>query len=379
METTVATRDPLQALELRVFDGPQSGARAPLATGVGCVLASHPDGHAEGADVVLREGGAPARVRITADLRDALLEVLEGEVQLGDQVLSAGASSPWAMHMRLKIGSSIVAFGRAALPKWPLAIGSASAVEPHTETSVAAPVKPRRTSLARRAEFWLAMTGGGVLLACGAALWTAHLSAKPHEDIVMPPPPSLAVQLQKSEFSTLTARTLQDGRTELRGRLATLAERGRLDTWLAERQLNPAVEVQVDETLVRDVTETFRINGVSVRATVAGLGAVDAEAVERDNNKLARAEEVVRRDVRGLTKLTVRNNATPLPKPLPPVPDDPGKRIASLVPGEPAYLVTADGSRYFLGSMLPTGHKIARIAHQSVTLEREGEQTTLNF
>src|SRR6185436_19263581 len=98
-------------------------------------------------------------------------------------------------------------------------------------------------------------------------------------------------------------RTLQDGRTELRGRLATLAERGRLDTWLAERQLSPAVDVQVDENLLRDVTETFRINGVSVRATVAGAGAVDAEAVERDNNKLARAEEVVRRDVRGLTNL----------------------------------------------------------------------------
>jgi type III secretion protein D len=377
METTVATRDPLQALELRVFDGPQSGARAPLASGVGCVLASHPDGHAEGADVVLREGGSPARVRITADLRDALLEVLEGEVQLGEQVLAAGASSPWAMHMRLKIGRSIVAFGRAALPNWPLALSGGPAVEPRAETTVAVPVKPLRRSLARRAEFWLAMTGGGVLLACGAALWTAHLSAKPHDE--PPPPPSLAVQLQASEFSTLTARTLQDGRTELRGRLATLAERGRLDTWLAERQLSPAVDVQVDENLLRDVTETFRINGVSVRATVAGAGAVDAEAVERDNNKLARAEEVVRRDVRGLTKLAVRNTATPLPKPQPPVADDPGKRIASLVPGEPAYLVTADGSRYFLGSMLPTGHKIARIAHQSVTLEREGEQTTLNF
>src|SRR5262245_1015416 len=221
METTVATRDPLQALELRVFDGPQSGARAPLATGVGYVLASHPDGHAEGADVVLREGGAPARVRITADLRDALLEVLEGEVQLGEQVLAAGASSPWAMHVRLQIGLSVVAFGRAALPNWPLAISSASAVEQHAETTVPVPAKPRRTSLARRAEFWLAMTGGGVLLACGAALWTAHISAKPHDQPVTPPP-SLAVQLQASEFSTLTARTLQDGRTELRGRLAKI-------------------------------------------------------------------------------------------------------------------------------------------------------------
>jgi type III secretion protein D len=185
--------------------------------------------------------------------------------------------------------------------------------------------------------------------------------------------------LQTSEFSALATTTHPDGRVELRGRLATVAERARLDAWLAERQLAPSIEVQVDEMLVRDVTETFRINGVPVKAQVAGPGSVAVDAAERDVDRLARAEEIVRRDVHGLTSLAVRNIATPLPKPLPPIPDNPGKRIASLVPGQPAYLVTADGSRYFVGSMLPTGHRIAAIAAQSVTLEREGQQTTLNF
>ena len=59
--------------------------------------------------------------------------------------------------------------------------------------------------------------------------------------------------------------------------------------------------------------------------------------------------------------------------------DDPGKRIASVVPGDPAYLVTADGARYFVGAMLPTGHRITRIDGQHVTLERGGEESTLNF
>jgi type III secretion protein D len=377
MENAVATREPLQALELRVFEGPQSGARTPLSSGVGCVLVAHPDGHAEGADVVLREEGGNARVRITADLRDALIEVLEGEVHLGEQVLTAGTQSPWAMHAPLKIGRSVVAFGRAALPRWPGALVTGAAAETHVERPVVPTTRPRRPALAKRAEFWLAMMGGGVLLVCGAALWTAHLSAAtPPEPVEVTP---LAVLLKTSEFSTLTAVTQKDGRIELRGRLATLAERTRLDAWLAERQVAPTVDVQVDESLLRDVSETFRINGVSVKARVSGMGTVEADAVERDSDRLARAEEVVRRDVRGLTTLAVRNTAAPLPKPLPPIPDDPGKRIASLVPGEPGYLVTADGSRYFIGSMLPTGHKIAAIAADSVTLEREGQQTTLNF
>jgi len=377
MENAVATRDPLQALELRVFDGPQRGARAALAAGIGCVLAAHPDGHAEGADVVLREeGSAPARVRVTVDVRDALIEVLEGEVRLGDQVLAAGAQAPWAMHAPLKIGRSMVAFGRAALPKWPGAGGAGAAADHPTEMTPA-PAVAKRTPLGRRAEVWLATLGGGVLVICGAALWTAHLSAAPLVEPVAAPP--LSAQLKASEFSTLTATTHADGRLEIRGRLTTIAERARLDAWLGERQLNPSIEVQVDESLARDVTETFRINGISVRAQVAAKGIVAVEAAERDADRLARAEEMVRRDVRGLEKLTLTNTATPLPKPLPPVADDPGKRIASLVPGEPAYIVTADGSRYFVGSMLPTGHRIAEVGAHSVTLEHDGQKTTLNF
>ena len=62
-----------------------------------------------------------------------------------------------------------------------------------------------------------------------------------------------------------------------------------------------------------------------------------------------------------------------------PVTDDPNKRIASLVPGEPAYVVTVDGARYFIGAMLPSGWRLAQVARQSVTLERDGRQTTLQF
>jgi type III secretion protein D len=118
---------------------------------------------------------------------------------------------------------------------------------------------------------------------------------------------------------------------------------------------------------------------VAVQARVTGPGLVVAEAAERDADRFAKAVEVVRRDVRGLDKLAVENRATPLPPPAPPLPDDPGKRIASLVPGEPGYLVTADGSRYFVGAMLPSGHRVTAIAQQRVTLERDGQSQTLNF
>lgn len=376
MDQGVPMQDPLRALELRVLEGPQAGARAPLTFGASCVLAAEPEGKGEAADIVLREAQLPpARVRVTAELPNAILEVLHGEVRLGEQVLAVNQQAPWPMYAHLQVGRSLVAFGRASLEDWSAARSPATDSAPAAgQDSAAGNVKPLR----RRAEVWLATMGATVLVLCGAALWTARLSAAPHT-VVPAATPSPVEMLQSSEFAALQATVRADGRIELRGRLATLEQRMRLDQWLAEQELPAVVDVRIDEALKHDVVEVFRVNGVVVQARLQGPGLVAVEAAEPDAARVARAEEVVRRDVRGLEQLTVINTAKPAPPPAPAVPDDPGKRIASLIPGEPGYLVTADGARYFVGAMLPTGHRITQIAKSSVTLERNGEQSTLNF
>src|SRR5262249_11988108 len=157
----------------------------------------------------------------------------------------------WGMHAPLKIGGSMVAFGRAGNPKWPGAAASAPHETPAEDSTQAVARKPR-TPLSRRPEVWLAAMGGLRLLICGAAFGTALLAAPPPTETVVPP--SLAVALRGSEFSTLQAATRKDGKLELHGRLDSEELRSRLDSWLAERQLTPAIDVQVDETLVRNVT-----------------------------------------------------------------------------------------------------------------------------
>ena len=375
MDRDTSMLDSLQALELRVLQGPQAGARAPLAAGRPVVVAA---GGGADADILLRAEAAPARLRITADLAHALLEVVEGEVRLGEQLLAAGAHAAWARHQPLCIGSAVLAFGLACEDEWP----AAEALPP----GVAVPgaqddAQKTRPPLRRRAEAWLAATGAAVLLACGGSLWMAHVAAAPAAPVAFSAA-LLAEALQGGEFASLEAATLPDGRPVLRGRLADLAQRARLEAWLATRRWTPALELLVDEQIVRDIAEVFRVNGIAAQARAAGAGRFEAEVAERDLQRLARADEVVRRDVRGVRQLAVRNRATPLPPPAPPAPpvvDDPSKRIASLVPGEPAYVVTADGARYFVGALLPSGHRIARIAAQRVVLERDGRQTSLNF
>lgn len=376
MDQGVSGQDVLRALELRVLDGPQAGARAPLGPGLSCVIAIDATGAGNGADIVLRDDAAGStRVRVVVDVPNAALEVVEGDVRLGERALAAGEQAAWPMYVPLQIGRSRIAFGRAALEDWQAAAPQALATR---EAASAVAQMPTRRPLFRRAEVWLAAMGAGVLMLSGAALFTAHLSAAPRAQVAAPAP-SFAEALAASEFASLQPALHADGRIELRGRLETVAQRTRLDTWLADQRVTPQLAVQVDEALARDVTEVFRVNGVTVQAKVEGAGHIAAEAAERNAERLARAEEVVRRDVRGLKKLTVRNTVEPLPPPPPPIPDDPGKRIASLVPGERGYLVTADGARYFVGALLPTGHRITQIAAGSVTVERDGYRSTLNF
>lgn len=365
--------DSLQALELRVLEGPQAGARAPLAAGRPLVICAGAAGTASDADIVLRADTGTARMRITADVTHALIEVIDGEATLADQVLAAGAHAAWARHAPLRIGDTLLAFGLACEDAWP-APGAAAA-----HALAATDDTPAARPWHRRAEAWLAATGAAVLIACGGSLWMAHVAA------AAPPPAPvlnaamLAGALKAGEFAALDAATTADGRPVLRGRLADLAQRARLEAWLAARQWTPALDLMVDELVVRDITEVFRVNGIAAQARAAGAGRFAVEVAERDADRLARAEDVVRRDVRGVQQLTLRNTATPLPPPAPPVIDDPNKRIASLVPGEPAYVVTVDGARYFVGAMLPSGHRIARIAAQQVVLERDGRQIDLNF
>lgn len=375
MDRAAPPLDSMHALELRVFEGPQGGARAPLAAGAPCVLAAEPDGAGEGADIVLREDkAAPARVRVRADLPQATLEVLSGQVELGERTLAAGEQIAWTMHTPLKIGSSVVAFGRACVDDW-----SADHPPEAAAPTEAAAAPAAKVPLRRRAEVWLAGMGACVMLACVGALWMARVAAAPAPAAIHPAVALSNALRGSGEFAALEANAAADGRLTLRGRLATQVQRAQLDAWLAERGFAPKVEVWVDEAIVHDVTEVFRVNGVAVRAQAGGAGRVAAEAVEPDADKLARAAEVVRRDVRGLQALEVRNSAKPAPPPAPPVSDDPGKRIASLVPGEPAYLVTADGSRYFVGALLPTGHRITQIDKSRVTLELHGQASTLDL
>lgn len=412
--------------ELRVLAGPQAGAKLVWSDGEALLVATEAmrarddqpandrdagatDTGAEGTgratepeapvDVLLFDDVSPSvRLRILLSNQQAYLEVLRGEVRLGPRTLAAGARACWPMYTPLRLGRAVIAFGQRMPGSWPdidglpdepaqegapegvdtRANGAEAAVRSGTARAPATAGAADTGRGIRRAAVWLGLAGGLVMTLCAAALWT--LAPGPQAEVAPAPAPSVRSLLDAGPFAALESARRADGRLLLRGRLATRAERKALDAWLAAQGLSADTEIVVDEVLARNVGEVFRVNGVDVEATSAGAGRIRARAAEPDRAKVARAAEAVRRDVPGLAELTVENTAPQkaVPPP-PPVPADPGKRIVSVVPGSPGYLITADGARYFVGAMLPSGYRVTRVGRASVTLEHAGREVRIDL
>ena len=57
----------------------------------------------------------------------------------------------------------------------------------------------------------------------------------------------------------------------------------------------------------------------------------------------------------------------------------PGKRLTTIVDGTTAYIATEDGSRYFVGSVLPGGSQIRVISDAGVQVDTNGTLTWMRF
>jgi len=200
------------------------------------------------------------------------------------------------------------------------------------------------------------------------------------------PPAQKAARVLKGvpEFSNLRVENDPDQRIHVVGDLLTLADRTRLDRSLADASIEASVEVRVGEQVAAAVREVYRMNGVVAEtpapAALAQVGLVKVQTHEPDLAKLQAVEATARRDVPGLALLQAENTPPALPPPPPPVVhNDPGKRVASIVPGAVPYVVTADGTRYFVGALLPSGHRLASITEQQVMLDKDGTLSPLKF
>jgi type III secretion protein D len=343
-----------EGYELQVLAGAQQGARTPLPAATTVSVSGAVD-----SDVVLRGAVGERRITLEAVGETLLLHVVEGEAEAAGQRFTAGQSATLALATPVAIGDAQIAVVAAPPPP----------AEPPPEV----PTLNVRSWSRRLA------TGGAAVAAVSMGVLAFAYNAAPAG-------PTPAQQAQRAEavlhgagLQRLSARAAGNGEVRVDGYLETHAQRVKAEQMLGAEGIRAQWQVFVNEQVASAVQDVFRVNGVQARVDAVGPGAVRVNAQVADGYLLDSLRGIAKRDVPGLAAIDVRNDPMPAVATATPAIDDPGKRVSAVVPGDTPYVVTADGTRYFQGAMLPTGHRIAGIEERRVVLEINGVQTPLLF
>ena len=359
--------------ELQVLDGDQQGASSPLPEGRPVSVGGGFD-----SDVVLR-GLDDRRIVLTATPGGLQLQVLQGTVDVDGRSLGAGSQHTLALGAPLQLAGTRLGVVRVAAA--PGEAGAAPAAAPPAAPPAAGAAQAAHAaSAAQRSASWprRLATAGGALAAVSIGVLAFAYSAVPGAPTPEQQARRAEAVLHGAGLQRLSVRA--DG-SEVRvdGYLETTAQRARAEQLLAAERIAPRWQVWVNELVANAVQDVFRVHGVAAQVEAVGPGAVRARTQVADPLLLDNLRSSARRDVAGLAALEIVNDPTPVHTGPVPVIDDPGKRVASIVPGDPPYVVTVDGTRYFEGALLPTGHRIAGIEERQVVLEIHGVRTPLVF
>ncbi|MDT7837974.1 SctD/MshK family protein [Aquabacterium sp. OR-4] len=337
---TPSPHDP--RLELRVLSGRQAGARAALHAQqplliVGC--SGSQQGDTQFADILLATD-SEVQAQLLPDGRGRYrLQLIEGTAELAGQALGPAVTAhSLAPGQRLRLGGVLLAYGPAGQAHWPepVLLGDG-------ETATAGATGGRTAGAAGLAPGWwhleLALFGLGGLLLLGG-LWLAW------------PGGTLLPMAQAQAAQPGAPGPLPPG---------------------------PATPLRAGE-LMASVVDLFRLNGIAAQASWTPQGELLLQTREPDAARLQSATAAARRDLAQLPPLRI-DNQPPAPPATTETPvDDPAKRLVAVVDNaDSPFFVTADGSRYFGGALLPSGHRVVEIAERAVVVERDGLRTRLSL
>jgi type III secretion protein D len=397
---------------LAVVSGPRTGARRALVPGRRTTI-----GYDLECDVVIRHPSLQGmRASVSIDGEEVRLHVDQGQVSLLGLVVPAGRSLILPRWVPFGLGDAMLAVGSEEGRGWAncrrLAhhLAEERAIDPAEEPAGAgqagddpAPLLDARGRLdpvdrkaagalsaswrgkgggsASRALLWQVPAVMAVMLVLGLAV--AMLTPMVNADSSPTGAQSLdrvRTALADRGLVALRVETSADGTPVVRGFVDTDAQRAQISGEVSRLGVRAYVELVSGEQLVRQVGDVFRMKGLSARVQHLGRGVVEAHLAEAEPDRVRRAEDAVRRDVPGLAGLKVQF-APKAPVASADRPsrfsEDPAKRVVSVAYGPHGHVVTADGARYFVGALLPSGHRIVRIHEGEVELLRDGQTTRL--
>jgi type III secretion protein D len=343
-------------------------------------------GHQFWQDVVIRD---PATKGIAVDLTlndgVAQLTVLEGEATLLGSTVGEGATAIVPPYVPFAIGGVALAWGEKDAGRWDEASGLAQSVP----TPPALPPAAHEQAVAALDRLRDDVTAAATprrLKVAGLALVVLLLGL-----FAMPIAEGLGLRKSPSErgdralaeagMPQLAVLPAGDGSDAVvvHGVVRNTAERDRAAAVLRDAGIDASSDLRTSAELAQASVDAARLRGVPAVARPVGLTAVELRTVPMEAGQLRRLQAAIRGDVRDLTRLAMVDNLPPPEeKPLKTVADA-TKKVSTVVAGDPSYIQTVDGARYFSGAMMPSGHRLVGIQGNNVVLEKNGRETRLTF
>lgn len=365
---------------LRVLSGRLAGTEKALPPS-GAVSIGHQFWH----DVVVRD---PATKGIAIDLAldgdAAKATVLEGEAELLGRAVPAGDTVIVPPYVPFTIGGVALAWGDPHSPRWHEASGLVAAVPSPPDMPPSA--RETAVAIAGRASEGLgaAFTRGRVTAVAAVAgvlvIATATMPVVDALNLRGTPEARVERAMRDAGLPGLDASEDQaNGAIAVTGVVATEGQRQTAIAALRDTGLPGSVAVVTSADLARAVADVARIHGLQAIARPTGRASVELRTTPLAPDAEAKLAQAVRNDVRALAGLSLRDDLPPADlAPLHTV-QDATKKVSTVVGGDPGFIQTVDGARYFPGALMPSGHRLVAIQGNMAVFEKSGRETRVAF
>jgi hypothetical protein len=353
---------------LRLLSGPLAGRAFPL-DGRARVSIGYGLRH----DVVLRgERSGQCSAVLEFDGPQTSLAVLEGSAEILGRPLAAGERVQLPAYLPFRLGDHVLAYGVPGAARWDEA-------QPALPPLHAEPAPPPRLvdrivgSAARRLERIDAQTMRAGLAALCIGLITIAAAGPVGSWIADPAaePARLRHAIRQGGFPAVDVVRASDGTLSATGVVADEAELVRLRALVFEQDSTAIVDAQTAAALAAAAADLLRAKGIPahVRPGRPGELLIEAGYLPGDQQRRLRAE--LGAELPSVRRVGFRVDPDLDAGPLQAFFARSGAGLASIV-SNPPHIVTADGSRWFPGATLPSGHHLLAVSAGAVVFEKDG-------
>jgi type III secretion protein D len=368
---------------LSVLGGMHTGARLSLVGMPICVIGSAPH-----CDVILRDAAIAAEhLMVISRPSGAIVRALGGPFMVDGVVVKQGETRDVSSGMQLDLGGARLALSIAMQaeedvldrPQAQEQVRAANQRDDVTASAhrFAAHVSHRLT--ARNAT--TALVSAGVLLMTAAAA----ISAADKVRVSFKEKVTLVEQaLNVPQLAGVTVKD-KDGVINVSGFVTAPADRKILQDRLAPHMAQMAIsnDVETGADIASRAKDLFRISGVAAATRYVQHGKLVAEVKSDDLQSATLARDTVMKDlqmVRSIEIVALPNTlAQVTPNCVNPTANRDALRLQYVVSNEPAYLKTADGTKYYVDGQLPTGHIVKQITDEKIFLDCGGVESVITF